>query len=75
LNVAIARLGVGAKATTMVGDTPYDARAADGAGIRAIGLACGGFPAIVLHRAGCSKVFRDVAQLLTPSGLSALGIE
>jgi phosphoglycolate phosphatase-like HAD superfamily hydrolase len=59
----------------MVGDTPYDARAADRAGIQAIGLTCGGFPAIALRGAGCSSVFRDVAQLLTPAGLLALRIE
>jgi HAD superfamily hydrolase (TIGR01509 family) len=75
LNVAIERLGVAAQEATMVGDTPYDAKAAVSAGIRAIGLKSGGFNEVALGRAGCSNVFRDVAQLLTPEGLSALRVE
>src|SRR5262249_50179908 len=42
LEVAMVRLGVKPHQTTMVGDTPYDARAAARAGAGAIGLLCGG---------------------------------
>jgi HAD superfamily hydrolase (TIGR01509 family) len=47
-----------------VGDTPYDAEAAGKAGIRTIGVLCGGFPAEDLKKAGCVALYRDPADLL-----------
>lgn len=47
----------------VVGDSPYDAQAAQRAGLTSIGVLCGGFSARSLKRAGCSDVFRDPADL------------
>jgi HAD superfamily hydrolase (TIGR01549 family) len=48
----------------VVGDSPFDAEAAGKAGLRAIGVLCGGFPAEDLRRAGCIALYRDPAELL-----------
>ena len=48
----------------VVGDTPYDAQAAAKAGLRTIGLLCGGFAEEDLRRAGCIAIYRDPADLL-----------
>lgn len=48
----------------VIGDTPYDAEAAGKAGLRTIGLLCGGWSEDELKRAGCVAVFRDPADLL-----------
>ena len=48
----------------MIGDTPYDAEAAAKAGLRTVGLLCGGWSEDELKRAGCVTVFRDPADLL-----------
>jgi HAD superfamily hydrolase (TIGR01549 family) len=48
----------------VIGDTPYDAQAARKAGLRTIGLLCGGWSEDELKRAGCVAVFRDPADLL-----------
>ena len=47
-----------------VGDTLYDAEAARKAGIRGVGLLCGGFPEEDLRAAGCIAIYRDPADLL-----------
>lgn len=47
-----------------VGDTPYDAEAAGKAGLRTVGVLCGGFPEADLKGAGCVAIFRDPADLL-----------
>lgn len=47
-----------------VGDTPYDAEAAGKAGLKTIGVLCGGFPEDDLRRAGCIAIYRDPADLL-----------
>ena len=48
----------------MIGDTPYDAEAAAKAGLRTIGLLCGGWSEDELRQAGCVAVFKDPADLL-----------
>ncbi len=48
----------------VVGDTPYDAEAAGKAGLRTVGLLCGGFPEADLRGAGCIAIYRDPADLL-----------
>jgi phosphoglycolate phosphatase-like HAD superfamily hydrolase len=55
---------IGAAEAVAVGDTPYDAEAAGGAGLRCVGLLCGGFPEAALRGAGCVAVYRDPADLL-----------
>ncbi|MBW3560670.1 MAG: HAD family hydrolase [Proteobacteria bacterium] len=61
---ALQRVGVQPDEALVIGDTPYDAQAADKAGVRSIGLLCGGFPEAVLREAGCLSVYRDPSQLL-----------
>jgi HAD superfamily hydrolase (TIGR01509 family) len=56
--------GIEAVEAIAVGDTPYDARAAGEAGLRTIGLLCGGWPEPVLREAGCIAIYRDPADLL-----------
>jgi HAD superfamily hydrolase (TIGR01509 family) len=56
--------GPPAEEVVVVGDTPYDAEAAGKAGLRTVGLLCGGFPEEDLRAAGCVAVYRDPADLL-----------
>ncbi|MFC0385099.1 HAD family hydrolase [Muricoccus vinaceus] len=62
---ALSRLdGIPARSVVVVGDTPYDAEAAGKAGLRAVGVLCGGFPEEDLRRAGCVAIFGGPADLL-----------
>jgi HAD superfamily hydrolase (TIGR01549 family) len=56
--------GVPPDAIRVVGDTPYDAEAAAKAGLRTIGMLCGGFPEAELSAAGCVAIYRDPQDLL-----------
>ena len=47
-----------------VGDTPYDAEAATKAGIRPVGILCGGIAEKDLRAAGCIAIYRDPADVL-----------
>lgn len=62
--VAMKRVGAEPHKAVAIGDTPYDATAARGAGVRTIGVLCGGFPEQDLREAGCVDIFRDPADLL-----------
>jgi HAD superfamily hydrolase (TIGR01509 family) len=48
----------------VVGDTPYDAEAARQAGLKSVGVLCGGFSEEALRSAGCIAVYRDAEDLL-----------
>ncbi|HEV7462493.1 MAG TPA: HAD-IA family hydrolase [Methyloceanibacter sp.] len=73
---ALARLGnKSPDRTIVVGDTPYDAEAAAKAGLRTIGLLCGGWSEDELRRSGCIAVFKDPADLLARYSQSPLGAE
>jgi len=62
---ALDRLGgIAAVDAIAVGDTPYDAQAAGKAGLRTIGLLCGGWPEAELRAAGCTAIYRDPTELL-----------
>ena len=62
---AFAKLGLDQRADAMViGDTPYDAEAARGAGLSTIGFLCGGFTEQALRQAGAVAVYRDPQHLL-----------
>nr|WP_294526155.1 HAD family phosphatase [uncultured Rhodopila sp.] len=64
-HAALARLnGIEPRDTIVVGDTPYDAEAAGKAGLRTIGVLCGGFPEQDLRRTGCFAIYRDPADML-----------
>lgn len=64
--------GLPADQAIVVGDSPYDAEAAGKAGLRTIGLLCGGFPEQDLRAAGCVALYRDPAELLERYGDSPL---
>ena len=62
---ALARFpGLDPANAVVIGDTPWDAEAASKAGIRIIGLLCGGWTEDELRRYGCFAVYRDPADLL-----------
>ena len=48
----------------VVGDSPHDAEAAGKAGLRTVGVLCGGFPEPDLRRAGCIAIFQGPEDLL-----------
>jgi HAD superfamily hydrolase (TIGR01509 family) len=48
----------------VVGDTPYDAEAAGKAGMKTVGVLCGGFPAEDLKGAGCIALYAGPEDLL-----------
>ena len=56
--------GLQATDVLVIGDTPYDAEAAGKAGLRSIGVLCGGFEEASLREAGCIAIFADPADLL-----------
>jgi len=58
------KLGVEGRDAVAIGDTPYDAEAAGKAGIRTIGVLCGGFTEGSLRQAGCVEVRPGPATLL-----------
>jgi HAD superfamily hydrolase (TIGR01549 family) len=61
---ALARLELRSGCAIVVGDSPYDAEAAGKAGMKTIGVLCGGFPEADLRKAGAAQIFRDPADLL-----------
>ena len=70
---ALRRLrGVDPEQVVVIGDTPYDAEAAGKAGLRTIGVLCGGWPEDALKRAGCVATYRDPADLLAQYDASPL---
>ena len=62
VEAALKRTGCDPGSAVMLGDTPYDVEAALGAGIRIVGLECGGWRKADL--AGASEVYVDPAGLL-----------
>jgi HAD superfamily hydrolase (TIGR01509 family) len=58
----------------VVGDSVYDAQAATRAGMRAVGLLCGGTPEARLREAGFVAVYRDPEDLLRRYEESPLGV-
>lgn len=43
----------------VIGDSPHDAEAAKNAGLRTLGVLCGGFPESALREAGCRQIYAD----------------
>jgi HAD superfamily hydrolase (TIGR01509 family) len=60
---ALDRVGLEPHQAVVVGDTPWDAKAANKAGIAMIGVLCGGFAEADLRDAGCVQIFRDPEDL------------
>jgi HAD superfamily hydrolase (TIGR01509 family) len=69
---ALRTAGVRPDQAVVVGDTPYDAEAGVKAGVRAVGVLCGGFPEADLRAAGCIAVYRDPEHLLAEYDSSPL---
>ena len=56
--------GIGPDEAIVVGDTNWDVEAAGKAGLKTIGLLCGGFKEETLKGAGAVAIYRDPADLL-----------
>jgi phosphoglycolate phosphatase-like HAD superfamily hydrolase len=61
---ALARLNLTPERAVIIGDSPYDAEAAGKAGLKTIGVLCGGFAETELRKAGAAQIFDDPADLL-----------
>lgn len=61
---ALELAGVPADRAVFVGDTVWDMRAGSRAGVRCVGLLCGGIPRADLEEAGAQAVYDDPAHLL-----------
>ncbi|MEU8591693.1 HAD family hydrolase [Streptomyces sp. NPDC048664] len=69
---ALELAGVPAERAVFVGDTVWDMRAGSRAGVRCVGLLCGGIPRRDLEEAGAGAVFGDPAHLLASLSSSPL---
>jgi len=70
--VTLEKLRISANEAMALGDTPYDAEAAGKAGLRTIGVESGGWSEADLLKAGCTEVYKDVADLMQRIDTSAL---
>ena len=70
---ALERLGLRPEEAGVVGDTPWNAKAAVKAGIPVIGVLCGGFAEADLRAAGCREVWDDPEHLLKHYKESLIG--
>lgn len=64
VQVALDKAGADAARSFLVGDTVWDVKAAERAGVRCIGVLTGGFSRAELVEAGAVEVYEDVATLL-----------
>ncbi|MFF7488941.1 HAD family hydrolase [Streptomyces luteogriseus] len=62
---ALELAGVPAERAVFVGDTVWDMRAGSGAGVRCLGVLCGGIPRADLEEAGADAVYAGPAHLLS----------
>lgn len=70
---ALELVGVPAERAVFVGDTVWDMRAGSRAGVRCVGVLCGGIPRDDLERAGAQAVYDDPAHLLSSLPAGPLG--
>ncbi|MFI6932197.1 HAD family hydrolase [Streptomyces sp. NPDC050287] len=61
---ALDLVGVPAEQAVFVGDTVWDMRAGSRAGVRCVGVLCGGIPRTDLEKAGAAEIYDDPADLL-----------
>jgi HAD superfamily hydrolase (TIGR01509 family) len=74
IHASLGKLGNPDPSTVIyVGDTAWDAIAAEKAGIKMIGVTCGGFAEVDLKKAGCVAVYASPAELLARYDESPLG--
>ncbi|WP_369198007.1 HAD family hydrolase [Streptomyces djakartensis] len=62
---ALELAGVPAERAVFVGDTVWDMHAGSRAGVRCVGVLCGGIPRADLEKAGADAVYADPAHLLS----------
>ncbi|PDT64535.1 HAD family hydrolase [Bradyrhizobium ottawaense] len=62
--IVLKKLKIEGADAVAIGDTPYDAEAAGKAGVRTVGVLCGGFTEDELRKAGCAEVYPGPAALL-----------
>jgi HAD superfamily hydrolase (TIGR01509 family) len=72
VQAALQKTGVPASQVVMIGDTPYDVKAAERTGVRIIGLRCGGWNDRDLK--GASAIYDDPADLLDKYDRSILAL-
>ncbi|MDQ0956966.1 HAD superfamily hydrolase (TIGR01509 family) [Streptomyces sp. B4I13] len=72
---ALELVGASAEGAVFVGDTVWDMRAGRRAGVRCVGVLCGGLPRADLLEAGAETVYDDPADLLASLSTSPLGGE
>ncbi|MFU8945223.1 HAD family hydrolase [Mycetocola zhadangensis] len=72
VEVALGKAGVKAGNAIFVGDSVWDCIAASRAGVRTVGLLCGGFSSAELLSAGAIAIYDDPAALLRELSLSPL---
>jgi len=63
VHAAMARVGSEPADAVMVGDTPWDVKAAGAAGVQTLAVVTGGFSEAELREAGASGVYESVADL------------
>lgn len=73
VRTAIEAVGVQPENAVMVGDTVYDIRAANDAGVACIGLMCGGIGEKELREAGAAAVYGNPSELLQDLAASPIG--
>jgi HAD superfamily hydrolase (TIGR01509 family) len=64
IEAAVEKLGVPASECVMIGDTPHDGTASRKAGVKFVGVLCGGNARKTLEEAGAIQVFRTPKELL-----------
>jgi HAD superfamily hydrolase (TIGR01509 family) len=73
VKAALEKAGVEPDDAVMLGDTPWDCKAAAAAGVETIGLITGGFSDEELRDGGAVAVFRSIPELLEKLGETPLG--
>jgi HAD superfamily hydrolase (TIGR01509 family) len=73
VHAALDRAGGSSDDAVMVGDTPWDARAAGNAGVPTIAVLTGGFSVGELKESGATAVFESVVELRAGLDQTALG--
>ncbi|MGA9859196.1 MAG: HAD family hydrolase, partial [Solirubrobacteraceae bacterium] len=63
VKAALDRVDSGPQDAVMIGDTPWDVKAAHGAGVSTLAVMTGGFSEQELREAGAARVFESVAEL------------
>ena len=73
VKAALDKAGVEPGDAVMVGDTPWDCKAADAAGVQTVALITGGFSEQELREGGAVAVFESIGDLLDGIGETPLG--